>query len=168
MVNSHEPVNILILSILTHYVGGCASVWVKYRRKTRSILSSAQAEAALIQNTSPSTFSWCVRVCHWQTFPLKTQQRLYSRLPPDISSWLARSANIYPVPSRSRNVKFCIGAGRGLVRRVLSLALISTSMRSQRPPPDSIFPLNTELPNPNWQPFMPRIPGRELRGGNTI
>lgn len=33
---------------------------MKYRRKTRSVLSTAQAGAALIQITSPSTYSWCV------------------------------------------------------------------------------------------------------------
>ncbi len=63
---AHQRVSIFILSILARYVGGCASVWVKYRRKTRSILSTAQAEAALIQITSPSTFSWCVPS---KTFP---------------------------------------------------------------------------------------------------
>lgn len=43
-----------------HSVCGCESVWVKYRRKTRSVLSPAQAGATLNQITSPSTYSWCV------------------------------------------------------------------------------------------------------------
>ena len=71
-------ISIFILSILTRSIGGRASAWVKYRRKTRSILSTAQAEAALIQITSPSTF---FLVCAIENLPRTTRQRLHSLLP---------------------------------------------------------------------------------------
>lgn len=102
-------------------------------------------------------------VCHWKPSP-QTRQHLYCCcLPSSSSPWLACNANIYPFFFHRCNVQCCIGASWGLVRRVLSHVLVSTGRDTQRPPPDSIFPLNTELSNPNWQPFMPRIPVRKLR-----
>lgn len=130
--------------------------------------STAQAEAALIQITSPSTFSWCVPL---KTFLTNTAVplQLAHRLPSPSPRWLACSANIYPFRSIDVMCKCCTGASWSLVRGALSLALVSTGRDTQRPPPDSIFPLNAELPNPNWQPFMPRIPGQKAeKGGGTI
>lgn len=90
-------------------------------------------------------FSWCV--CHWKP----SQQKHSSastpghRLTSPISLWLVRKANVNLLLSAMWNpasplLSVLFSASWGLARRALSLAPVSTSRYTQRPPPDSIFP----------------------------
>lgn len=148
-----------------HIVSAVLCLWIQYSRKSGSILSTAQAVPALIHIILLCTFYWFVQL---KTYHISTVAQ-----PQPGAVWLCpfllmakRNANTYPLLFPRCYLNSCIGTG------VVHLALVSTGRSTQRPPPDSIFLLSAELPNPNWQPLKPRIPGRKAGGfggrGSTI